>query len=631
MRPLDSSTARSASVVAVLYVAYLWCTWSFIGIWWGDYGLWMHEVDRFASGQVPYRDFSWEYPPLALATYAMAARWFGSVVPVLLTVSAVICLGIFITYFALAHALVDRALLTITVAGTLLTSVAYSSIESETLASGMYTPAAPLGGLLILLGAFLCLRLMARVRFGTAVALGVVLALAVLTKQDFWIPSTCVLAFAAARLWRAGHPAGVATLAVIFAGVLAAGIGITVRAAGWENVLAGVTGYSAASEEAGRMLPSWERSVGQLVLFAGFSLVVALCLSVGGVASTRNLRKITIALGVVLVALVSVYVMGTLAHVAPMVGADPNTPVRDPTMRFFVGAPPEWPGLVRRALILLGHRLRVIAWPLLFAPVALVWILTRWRSFSDHRLRDVSVFLLCLAIAARGRRQFEHIDWHNFLFEVPTMLLVLKLLFPGQPAAVLRASRVFVSIILVGGAASFVDWTLSPALGLPSLAQPAWGRPTPVVTARGVVRLPERDAAAYARLVGLMNSIDPSGAAPVFAVGNQGPWAYFTGRRNPTPLTYGFSWSNQDPERVIRNLLSEEPKPIIIEEAIYRRRVYGFPELRIAFNRWELIYQENYHTRVDRPLYERILAHYELVGTVDGRLRRWSVYRWKGP
>ncbi|HYN08780.1 MAG TPA: hypothetical protein VES67_15475 [Vicinamibacterales bacterium] len=627
---LDSSTIRAATVILVIFAIYLWCTWSFIAIWWGDYGLWMHEVDRVASGEVPYRDFSWEYPPLALYLYATAVRWFGSDVSVLLTLSAGICLALFVAYLFFVRSLVDRALLTMVVTATLLTSVAYSSIESETLASGMYTPAAPLGGLLTLLAALVFLRLTDRVEPIAVVVLGVLLALAVLAKPDFWVPSACILAFAVVRVWRGAGPGLALTLGVVCAAVLAAGVGLIVAAAGLDNFLAGLSGYTAATEEAGRMFPSWERIVGQLVLLASFCLAVAICLKLGGVEPRRALTHAILGLGAGVVCLVAIYIAGTLLHVWPVVTSGQAAQLHDPTASAFLGARANWPGLIARAAGLLSQRLRLQAWPLFFAPIALLWLLRRWQSFPERRLRDLCFFLLCLSIAARARRLFEHVDWHHFLFEVPALLILLRLAFPGQTRAVHAASRTFALALLAVGAFSFADWTLTPALGLPTVGRAAWGQPTIVDTAHGAVRFPEQDARAFRDVVGFLNQIDPSGTAPVFSTGTQGAWAYFTGRRNPTPLTYGFSWSNRDPEEVVRKLLAEDPKPIVIDEGTYRRPVYIFPRPAFGFRQWELTYQEAYHTRRDRPLYERVFAQYELVGTADGRLRSWSVYRWKG-
>ena len=628
---MDSPTRRSAIIVGLLYAGYLWTTWSFISVFYGDYGLWMHEVDRVASGQVPYRDFSWEYPPLALMTYALAVRWFGDNVAVLFTLSAIVCFAIFVVYLAFARAVIDRALLTLFVVAILITSVAYSSIDSETLASGMYTPAAPIGGLLTIAGALLYVRLLTGSDQRVAVALGVILGLAVLSKPDFWLPAGCILAFAVVRLWTIGRRGSAAATIASFAAVIALGVGLIVFHAGWQNLVDGVTGYTAAQEEAGRMLPSWERIVGQLVLLSLFLLAVVICLKIGRAEPSRRLTTVAFGLSLAVFALVAVYVAGTLTHVAPVVESQDRT-LNDPTARAFVNVANTWPTLVGQAVRLLLQRLRVNAWPMFFAPAALVWLAARWRTLPDQRLRHLCLFLLCLCIAARGRRLFEHIDWHHFLFEVPALLLVLKLAFSSQPRAILTASRVFGVGLLAAGSISFFEWTLTPALGLPTAGNLLpWGRPTPVETAHGRVRLPERDARAYMQVVALLDSIDPSRTAPVFSAGNQGPWAYFTGRPNPTPLTYGFSWSNRDPDAIIASLLAHEPKPIVIQEAIYFKRVYGVPEARLVLDRWEPPYLESYHTRVDGPLYKRILAHYELAGTVDGRQRSWSIHRWKGP
>jgi len=624
---LDLPTIRTALAVFAIYAIYLFCTWSFIGIWWGDYALWMHEVDRVASGQVPYRDFSWEYPPLALYTYALAAQSFGSDVSVLLTLSAAICLGIFVTYVLLARVLVDGELLTIVVTGALLASIAYSSIASETLASGMYTPAAPLGGLLLLLSTLTYLRLRDRPRAALTIALGVLLALAVLTKPDFWLPSACILAFVVSGSPPALSQRDRAMVALAFAAILITGVALTGSQAGWQNFLAGLRGYSAAHEEAGRMFPSWERIVGQLVLLAGFVLGVVVCLRVAGIQPARTLTRSVLALSVAVTCLVAIYVAGTLAHVGPVVHA--GAIVHDPTATFFAGAGDSWPSLIVRSLNLLIQRLRLNAWPIFLAPIALVWLLRNWRSHPDRRLRDLCLFLLCLSVTARARRLFEHVDWYHFLIDVPTALVFLKLAFPGQTKTVLAASRLLAILLLVAGAFSFFDWTLTPALGLPAFGRPSWGTPTRVDTAHGTVRIPRQDADAFRQIIRLLDQIDPSRRAPVFSTGNQGPWAYFTGRRNPTPLTYGFSWSNRDPESVVQTLLSAEPKPIVIDEGTYRTPRYIFPQPAFNIRQWELTYQESYHTRIDRPFYERILAHYELAGTADGRLRTWSVYRWK--
>jgi hypothetical protein len=42
-----------------------------------DPAMWLFQISRAANGELPYRDFSWNYPPLAVFSFAWAWRWLG--------------------------------------------------------------------------------------------------------------------------------------------------------------------------------------------------------------------------------------------------------------------------------------------------------------------------------------------------------------------------------------------------------------------------------------------------------------------------------------------------------------------------------------------------------------------------
>ena len=44
-------------VLLVLWATHMVATWHEATVFWGDYGRWLYEMDRFAHGEVPYRDF----------------------------------------------------------------------------------------------------------------------------------------------------------------------------------------------------------------------------------------------------------------------------------------------------------------------------------------------------------------------------------------------------------------------------------------------------------------------------------------------------------------------------------------------------------------------------------------------
>src|SRR5690349_20473089 len=44
---------------------------------WLDPAWWLQEMSRFAQGQVPYRDYYWPYPPLAVFIFGIVLRVCG--------------------------------------------------------------------------------------------------------------------------------------------------------------------------------------------------------------------------------------------------------------------------------------------------------------------------------------------------------------------------------------------------------------------------------------------------------------------------------------------------------------------------------------------------------------------------
>lgn len=107
--------AMSVDRVAVLVLiglcaAFSWARWSAIGQLWGDAPRWIFEVHRVAGGEMPYRDFTWQYPPLSLWLMAGAMRAFGATFAVVQTVLNVLSAVLVILTWALARRFVGPAL-----------------------------------------------------------------------------------------------------------------------------------------------------------------------------------------------------------------------------------------------------------------------------------------------------------------------------------------------------------------------------------------------------------------------------------------------------------------------------------------------------------------------------------------
>ena len=65
-------------MLAVLCAIAVWANWLKILTLWGDFGRGLFEAYRVAQGEVIYRDFTVQYPPLSTWLIGYAFRLFGS-------------------------------------------------------------------------------------------------------------------------------------------------------------------------------------------------------------------------------------------------------------------------------------------------------------------------------------------------------------------------------------------------------------------------------------------------------------------------------------------------------------------------------------------------------------------------
>lgn len=77
-RELTPADRRDAAVIALLCAVFMLLRWKKMGsLLWLDPARWLHEFSRVARGELPYRDFSFQYPPFAAFLYGWLLRWFG--------------------------------------------------------------------------------------------------------------------------------------------------------------------------------------------------------------------------------------------------------------------------------------------------------------------------------------------------------------------------------------------------------------------------------------------------------------------------------------------------------------------------------------------------------------------------
>ena len=87
----------------LLWGAHVAGTWRESTVWYGDYGRWLHEIDRFAHGEVLYRDFYWTFPPLGMWVFGSFARIFGAQLDVIRVATVLLSLLIYLGFFSMSR------------------------------------------------------------------------------------------------------------------------------------------------------------------------------------------------------------------------------------------------------------------------------------------------------------------------------------------------------------------------------------------------------------------------------------------------------------------------------------------------------------------------------------------------
>jgi hypothetical protein len=608
---LDPVARRGFILLGVLALTHIAFTWGRIDLFmWRDVGRWLHEIERYAAGEAPYRDFAWQYPPLALWLLGSVARTVGAHVHVIWTVTSLVFLAICVGYGMYVSLLVPRPLVLPVLLAGFLFAVAYANLESAALPLGMYIPPAPIGFLLLILATALSLRVLAAPSSRSSALLGVLCALCMLTKQDFWLPAAYIVTVVALRLsWqpeRTGRWAAFA-LVVGFGATLALGtVGIGLQS-GWEVIPGMISGYGTTNEVGGKAYPSWQRLTIEAAMLAAIASMGWILVN----GATPTPRKRFIAPGLLALAACGFALDAAMAYR----NARPGTDVHPLP---FVTVDPIRLSAARIDLIEQGtlHLLPVLT-PLIVAAL----IAKRWRRFGDVGLRNTIAFLLGLCVMARARRGFERVDWFHFMLELPVYSAALMLFAPGA-IRTLRPRAAGIGIVVIG---MLMYWYLGigPLTRYESLSM--------LRTPKGTIYVSETVAAQYSDLRAILARIDPGATRPVFAFGYNAAFNYFLDRPNPSPITVGFRLGGFDPEGVVAGVLAYQPPPVLID--IERFKSGRWPLPRFDIRSWGQPMTPSWFRRYDREYFDRLLraCPTEAGSVMDGERLLYTLYDCRAP
>ncbi len=585
------SRRRALVVMLVLLVLHIWAVWGHASSIWSEHGRWLYDLQRYAMGQVPYRDFDWSQPPMAIWVVGGLAGLAGTDLAQITAVTSAVAVLLFVTYLLVCSRTATGSALPATLTG-LFFAAAYANRYGPPLPLGTGNPSGPVGMLCLLAAIAVAVRLLDQPGRRGAVVVGLCLGLAMLSRYDLWIASVGIASWSAWAVRREPErqQVRVALLASLVA-TLAVGTAAALLQSG-PDALASLVPRD-LSETVANAYPSWERLTIEVAATAalGIAGVVALWLCFALDDTRAWLMGGTLL--VVFLSACAVHAGMTTAmarEIAAGAGETPTGPLAE-TVRALVESRHS---AFRTGLYLLDQRFQQHLFPSLLPPTLLLVLLARWGRWPQTRGRDLTLLLLGVSVALRVKRGFAGPDWPNVLAEIPAYAIFLHLVAASAGREAQRSVSVALTILLAVGCYTYYNLGRGPMTRRP---YPAFETP------RGVVHWGVAEAATFATVEGELHRLDPGRTRPLLAFGPAGGWNYFFARTNPTRYTNGFMTdAGADSAGAAMDTLAVGT---IIVDTRSGLRAAAPPRLNLAA--WSMPRTDS-AVRFDRPAFDALLA-----------------------
>lgn len=247
-RGADLATVAVVIVFCVIAGYVRWCKLSSLIM--DDPGVWLDQVARAAKGELPYRDFSYNYPPLSIYALAWVARIFGPTFETIQAAMDILSATVVALSYILVRMLLPRRLHAVTLL--VLIFAGATALTKFTLFSLLtYSPTllfGTIGLLLVLIGAVDVVQ-RERLRSSNGTLLFIGTAISALSKPETFLAAFATLVLIAAIDFKRRHGPPTAHAALIGGCglVVAAAYAIVARKVGFDNLKDGIMGYGLAT------------------------------------------------------------------------------------------------------------------------------------------------------------------------------------------------------------------------------------------------------------------------------------------------------------------------------------------------------------------------------------------------
>jgi hypothetical protein len=243
-----------------------------------DFACYLHAAERFATGQVPYLDYQWIYPPLTVWTNGFIMRFSHCSYTAVNTLANLLALGLLLAEYRLARLILSRP-------QSLLCAVAaYGGMFATSSANGenFISSGSIYVGVTFFAWFVWCVAkgFILNRGIGYILAGGLCGGLSVLVKHEFMagVAAVCLFLLFKTAVFQFKTSGNLLLFGMTLLGIAFAGFAEAARHCGWNNLLAGMTAYGTLKEHALRSWPSVVLVWQHLLLLVGY---IALFLTLG--------------------------------------------------------------------------------------------------------------------------------------------------------------------------------------------------------------------------------------------------------------------------------------------------------------------------------------------------------------
>lgn len=563
---------QSLIIALSLSVIHAYLTWGYITPFYGDYGVYLNQVERAAQGEIVYKDFFYSAPPLGIWVIGAVLQHFGSDLPQVWVYSLIIYTVIIISFAWFVTRIVPTGLQIPTTITTLLLSLAYTTWQSAPLPMGFYVASAPIGFLCLLFTVHAFLSVARTGGVFPSLLTGVFAGLCILAKQEYWLPALVLFGAAFFLEEKNGKRSNAIINISGFAATIGFGVVKIVTDSGLDALLGVMHGYGLVEIYGfARALPSWERLTAEVLSFVLILLICLISLKITRKSLLYSARYYSV-LGVLATILTTIYIFIMIIKYQKY--QIEGLPVLHTWPDWFLYQSKDGIDLAISSLRLLAgdvlNHLIPFVMPLL---VLLVLVIYRHGKLLQTET-IIYIVLLLMCFVARFRRGFEHLDWYNIQLEIPIYVAV-TVFFGNENLR--KAARIV--LLVLGIIAFYAYWTYGYG---PFTRKGAYQA---IETSRGTIHIPEYEAELFSYLKQKINSIDPGKRRPVFSFGHNGGVSYFLRRPSPSPVTFGFLTSVIPPDQAVASIKNADPPYILIYHSMYEHA--GVPVNAVNFRRWD--------------------------------------------